>query len=302
MFSSDRFVVTQALFDAVAEARSAIPDRDTTPDIVDGVALARLYGEPLFKVPEGLYIPPDALEVFLESFEGPLDLLLYLIRKQKFDIMDIPMAIVTEQYMQYVELIRSKNLELAADYLVMAADLMHIKSMLLLPVKKADTDEEVEDPQAELARRLLEYERMKLAARDLDAVPREGRDFLRAFVMIDSVQQTIEPDVVPADVAAAWRAVLEQIRLKSSHQIHRQELSVREYMSRILKRLRDQAFVEFRDLFDPQAGIGGAIVNYLAILELAKEGMIRITQAAPFAPLFVYGQSAAPQQLELIHD
>ena len=163
----------QTLSEAVA-AETALPDRDTTPDIVDGVALARLYGEPLFKVPDGLYIPPDALEVFLESFEGPLDLLLYLIRKQKFDIMDIPMAIVTEQYMQYVELIRSKNLELAAEYLVMAADLMHIKSLLLLPVKKADTDEEVEDPQAELARRLLEYEKMKLAGSGCCSTGRAG--------------------------------------------------------------------------------------------------------------------------------
>jgi segregation and condensation protein A len=291
----------QTLSEAVA-AETALPDRDTTPDIVDGVALARLYGEPLFKVPDGLYIPPDALEVFLESFEGPLDLLLYLIRKQKFDIMDIPMAIVTEQYMQYVELIRSKNLELAAEYLVMAADLMHIKSLLLLPVKKADTDEEVEDPQAELARRLLEYEKMKLAARDLDAVPREGRDFLRAFVMIDSVQQTIEPDVLPADIAGAWQAVLEQVRLKSNHQIQRQELSVREYMTSILRKLQQNAFVEFKNLFEPQAGIGVAIVNYLAILELAKEGLIRITQAAPFAPLFVHGQAPAQQQqLELTH-
>ena len=289
----------ETLVKAVVETQQAVPDRDTTPDIVDGVALARLYGEPLFKVPEGLYIPPDALEVFLESFEGPLDLLLYLIRKQKFDIMDIPMAIVTEQYMQYVELIRSKNLELAAEYLVMAADLMHIKSLLLLPVKKADTDEEVEDPQAELARRLLEYERMKLAAQDLDAVPREGRDFLRAFVLIDSVQQAIDPEVMPVDISDAWKAVIEQIRLKSNHQIQRQELSVREYMTRILKRLQESPFVEFRNLFEPGAGVGVAIVNYLAILELAKEGMIRMTQAAPFAPLFVHGQIAAPQQLEL---
>ena len=138
--------------------------QDTTPEAIDGVAFARLYGEPLFKVPEGLYIPPDALRVFLESFEGPLDLLLYLIRRQKFDIMQIPMAIVTEQYMSYVELIRESNLELAAEYLAMAAHLMQIKSQLLLPVTHADTGEEVADPQAELARRLLEYEKMKMAA------------------------------------------------------------------------------------------------------------------------------------------
>ena len=155
-----------------------------TPDVVDGVAIAKLYGEPLFKVPDGLYIPPDALEVFLESFEGPLDLLLYLIRKQKFDVMNVPMALVTEQYMGYVELIRKSNLELAAEYLVMAACLMQIKSRLLLPVTRADDDEEVEDPQAELARRLLEYEKMKLAAVELDRIPRNGRDFWRAGRLI----------------------------------------------------------------------------------------------------------------------
>ncbi len=258
-----------------------------TPDVVDGVAIAKLYGEPLFKVPDGLYIPPDALEVFLESFEGPLDLLLYLIRKQKFDVMNVPMALVTEQYMGYVELIRKSNLELAAEYLVMAACLMQIKSRLLLPVTRADDDEEVEDPQAELARRLLEYEKMKLAAVELDRIPRNGRDFWRAFVLIEQTQNKILPDVSSEELARVWQEVLAQAQLRGNHTISRQELSVREFMSNILRRLGQSSIVEFRELFKKGCGIEVAIVNYLAILELAKDGLVRITQAVPFAPLYV---------------
>lgn len=258
-----------------------------TPDVVDGVAIAKLYGEPLFKVPDGLYIPPDALEVFLESFEGPLDLLLYLIRKQKFDVMNVPMALVTEQYMGYVELIRKSNLELAAEYLVMAACLMQIKSRLLLPVTRADDDEEVEDPQAELARRLLEYEKMKLAAVELDRIPRNGRDFWRAFVLIEQTQNKILPDVSSEELARVWQEVLAQAQLRGNHTISRQELSVREFMSNILRRLGQSPIVEFRELFKKGCGIEVAIVNYLAILELAKDGLVRITQAVLFAPLYV---------------
>ncbi len=265
---------------------------ETTPDTVDGVAFARLYGEPLFKVPDGLYIPPDALKVFLESFEGPLDLLLYLIRRQKFDVMEIPMALVTEQYMGYVELIRKSNLELAADYLVMAAHLMQIKSQLLLPVTKIDTGEEVADPQAELARRLLEYERMKMAAVELDQMPRVGRDFFRAFVLIEQSQAKLLPEVSVDDLTRAWQSILQQAKLKTSHKISRQELNVREFMSAILKRLVSARFVEFTTLFDVSTGTAGVIVNYLAILELAKEGLVRITQAAPFAPIYVSAAAA----------
>lgn len=270
--------------------------RDSTPETVDGVAFARLYGEPLFKVPEGLYIPPDALRVFLESFEGPLDLLLYLIRRQKFDIMQIPMSIVTEQYMSYVELIRDSNLELAADYLVMAAHLMQIKSQLLLPVTHADTGEEVADPQAELARRLLEYEKMKLAAVELDKVPRNGRDFLRAYVLIEQTQIKVLPEVSPDDLKLAWDGILREANLKGHHKVSRQELSVREFMSAILKRLTTQRFAEFQDLFNPAAGRAVCIVNYLALLELAKEGLIRITQAAPFAPIYVRAAAHSTNQ------
>lgn len=266
-------------------------DDGVTPETVDGVAFARLYGEPLFQVPDGLYIPPDALKVFLESFEGPLDLLLYLIRRQKFDVMEIPMALVTEQYMGYVELIRKTNLELAADYLAMAAHLMQIKSQLLLPVTRADTGEEVADPQAELARRLLEYERMKMAAQELDRIPRVGRDFYRAFVMIEQSQARLLPEVCVEDLARAWQSILRQASLKTSHKISRQELNVREFMSAILKRLTQARFLDFETVFDPQMGVAGVIVNYLAILELAKEGLVRITQAAPFAPIYICGAS-----------
>jgi len=277
--------VTASIDSAVASVEDG--RLDSTPDVVDGVAIARLYGEPLFEVPDGLYIPPDALEVFLESFEGPLDLLLYLIRKQKFDVMHVPMALLTEQYMGYVELIRKSNLELAAEYLVMAASLMQIKSRLLLPVTRVDDETEVEDPQAELARRLLEYEKMKLAARDLDAIPRSGRDFWRAFVLIEQTQNKILPDVNPQELARIWEEIVANAKLRGNHRIQRQELSVREFMSKILKRLSDAPFVEFQDLFEKGCGIHMAIVNYLAILELAKDGLIRITQAVPFAPLYV---------------
>ena len=205
-----------------------------TPDVVDGVAIAKLYGEPLFKVPDGLYIPPDALEVFLESFEGPLDLLLYLIRKQKFDVMNVPMALVTEQYMGYVELIRKSNLELAAEYLVMAACLMQIKSRLLLPVTRADDDEEVEDPQAELARRLLEYEKIKLAAVELDRIPRNGRDFWRAFVLIEQTQNKILPDVSSEELARGWQEVL-------AGYVRRLELSMDSKLEMPRQRLTEKA-------------------------------------------------------------
>lgn len=267
--------------------------------LLDPVAVARLHGEPLFQVPDGLYIPPDALQVFLESFEGPLDLLLYLIRRQKFDIMQIPMALVTEQYMAYVELIRKSNLELAADYLVMAASLMQIKSQLLLPVTKVDTGQEVEDPQAELARRLLEYEKMKMAAQQLDQIPRSGRDFFKAFVSLEQSQVQLLPEVTPDDLMQAWQGILKQASLKGNHKVSRQELSVREFMTQILRRLNSTAFVEFSELFTPESGVSVAIVNYLALLELAKEGLITITQAAPFAPIYVQAKAANVEAFDL---
>ncbi len=258
-----------------------------TPSVVDGVALARLYGEPLFAMPEDLYIPPDALEVFLEAFEGPLDLLLYLIRRQNFNVLDIPMAPLTEQYLAYVEQIRARNLELAAEYLLMAALLIEIKSRMLLPIKKADTGEEVEDPRAELVRRLVEYERMKLAARQIDDQPRLGRDFVRALVVIEETMARRLPAVQAPDLQRAWLELLRRASLLAHHHIAREELSVREHMSLILKSLQGRRFAEFCDLFDPAKGVPVLIVHFLALLELARENLIEVTQAEPYAPLYV---------------
>ena len=257
------------------------------PDVVDHVAVARLYGEPLFAVPQDLYIPPDALEVFLEAFEGPLDLLLYLIRKQNFNILDIPMAALTRQYLSYVEEIRSRNLELAAEYLLMAAMLIEIKSRTLLPPKRAPEGEEPEDPRAELVRRLLEYEQMKLAAARLSEVPQYGRDFLRAQVYIEQSLQPRFPEVHVVELQQAWADILKRAKLVQHHKISREELSVREHMSLVLKKLQGQRFVEFENLFEPTQGVPVLVVTFIALLELAKETLIEITQAEAYAPIYV---------------
>ena len=256
-------------------------------EVIDGVAFAKLYGEPLFKLPNDLYIPPDALEVFLEAFEGPLDLLLYLIRKQNFNILDIPLAAVTLQYLEYIEQIRKRNLELAADYLLMAAMLIEIKSRMLLPAKKVEGEEELLDPRAELVRRLLEYEQIKLAAFQLDTLPQVGRDFVRTQVYIDQTVVTRFPDVDIADLQAAWNDLLRRAKLTEKHTITREELSVREHMTQILRRLQNAKFIEFQDLFEPTRGVPVVVVNFIALLELAKETLIEITQAEAFAPIYV---------------
>jgi segregation and condensation protein A len=263
------------------------PELAAMPEVVDHVAVARLYGEPLFSMPQDLYIPPDALEVFLEAFEGPLDLLLYLIRKQNFNILDIPMAGLTRQYLVYVEEIRGRNLELAAEYLLMAAMLIEIKSRMLLPPKKVAPGQEAEDPRAELVRRLLEYERIKLAATKLNALPQFGRDFLKAQVYIEQSLQPRFPDVDVVDLKEAWAALLQRARLVQRHRITRSELSVREHMSLVLKRLQGRRFVEFEELFDPAKGAPVLVVTFIALLELAKETLIEITQAEVFAPIYV---------------
>ncbi|RYH66905.1 MAG: segregation/condensation protein A, partial [Alcaligenaceae bacterium] len=215
------------------------------PEVVDQVALARLYGEPLFALPTDLYIPPDALEVFLEAFEGPLDLLLYLIRKQNFNILDIPMAGLTRQYLVYVDEIRTRNLELAAEYLLMAAMLIEIKSRMLLPPKKAAPGEEAEDPRAELVRRLLEYEQAKLQAAAISATPVYGRDFWKAQVYIEQSLQPRFPEVGLPDLQSAWADILRRAKLVQHHKISREELSVREHMSYVLRMLQGRRFVEF---------------------------------------------------------
>jgi segregation and condensation protein A len=259
----------------------------TTPEVVDQVALARLYGEPLFQLPQDLYIPPDALEVFLEAFEGPLDLLLYLIRKQNFNILDIPLADVTRQYLNYVEQIRRHNLELASEYLLMAAMLIEIKSRMLLPPRKTDDGKEPEDPRADLVRRLLEYERIKLAAAQLDKLPMLGRDVLRVQVMVEQSLTPRLPDVDPADLRAAWADILQRARLNQHHRITREQLSVREYMSQVLRRLQGRRFVEFQDLFDTTHGQAVVVVTFIAMLELCRERLLEVTQAEAFAPIYV---------------
>ena len=256
-------------------------------DVVDQVAVARLYGEPLFLMPLDLYIPPDALEVFLEAFEGPLDLLLYLIRKQNFNILDIPLADVTRQYLGYIEQLRRRNLELAGEYLLMAAMLIEIKSRMLLPPKKSADGREAEDPRAALVRRLIEYEQIKVGAAKLDALPLLGRDFLRAQVTIEQSLQPRFPDVEPADLRAAWADILQRARLNQHHMISREQLSVREFMSIVLRKLQGRRFVEFHDLFDTRRGVPVLVVTFIAMLELSRERLLEVTQAEAFAPIYV---------------
>ncbi|MEZ0203960.1 ScpA family protein [Ideonella sp.] len=270
-----------------AELPAAVAPETEGPRVVDGIAVARLYGEPLFAMPTDLYIPPDALEVFLEAFQGPLDLLLYLIRKQNFNILDIPMADVTRQYLAYVDQIRDRNLELAAEYLLMAAMLIEIKSRMLLPPKRSDEGKEAEDPRAELVRRLLEYEQIKAAAARLDQLPQLGRDFLRAQVHIEQSLTPRFPDVNVDELREAWLDILKRARLVQHHKITREELSVREHMSLVLRRLQGRRFVEFEDLFETQRGPQVMVVTFIAMLELAREHLIELTQAEAFAPLYV---------------
>ncbi len=257
------------------------------PAMVDRVALARLYGEPLFAMPRDLYIPPDALQVFLEAFEGPLDLLLYLIRKQNFNILDIPMAAVTRQYLSYVDEIRASNLELAAEYLLMAAMLIEIKSRMLLPPKKAAEGEEADDPRAELVRRLLQYEQMKLAAQRINELPQHGRDFLIAQVYVEQALVPRFPEVNALELQSAWRDILKRGHLVQHHRISREQLSVREHMGIVLRKLQGKRFVEFGELFDASRGQPVLVVTFIAMLELAKETLIELTQAEAFAPIYV---------------
>ena len=258
---------------------------DTTPSIEDVVAVARLKGEPLLHFPDDLYIPPDALKLFLESFEGPFDLLLYLIRKQRLDLNEISVAAVTDQYMEYVEQIRAQNMELASDYLVMAADLMMIKSRLLLPVPVSEDGEEEEDPTARILREVAEYEKIQVAAQLLNALPTMGDGFWRGFVAIDEEEQP-EPEVLPQELARVWLAVVKNADLKINHTVSRQELSIHEFMSAIIKRVERDRFVSFEELVQDHLTMQERVVSFLAILELSREGLISITQAAPYAPIY----------------
>ena len=273
-------------------------------DVVAAVALeqtkplARIYGEPLTELPQDLYIPPQALEVFLETFEGPLDLLLYLIRRQNINVLDIPMAELTRQYLGYVEMMRRTELELAAEYLLMAAVLIEIKSRLLLPRPPAPPGTEAQDPRAELVRRLLEYERMKQAAREIDELPLADRDFATVRVWFDRVATARLPQVAPEDLRAAWTALIARAKVNRHHLVTREQLSVRAAMSAVLKRLTPGRYAEFVTLFEQHADVPHLVVTFLAVLELARERLVGITQAEPYAPIYIQLQSEPAFVLE----
>ena len=246
----------------------------------------RLHGEAITSLPHDLYIPPDALEVYLEAFEGPLDLLLYLIRKHNLDILDIPMAELTRQYMGYVEKMQAIKLELAADYLLMSAMLIEIKSRMLLP-KPTEVESE-DDPRAELVRRLMEYEAIKLAAQKLDELPQVGLDLMVANAYFEKIVEVQAAQVSMEDLMAAWQNVLKRASHFAHHKVGKSELSVREHMSQILRQLKEQNMMEFSALFDIETdGIPKLVVCFLAILELAREGLVKITQQAAFTPIYL---------------
>jgi len=250
--------------------------------------VARIYGEPMEQMPLDLYIPPDALAIMLDAFEGPLDLLLYMIRRANINILDIPMAPLTRQYLDYVEAMRSSNLELAADYLVMAAVLIEIKSRMLLPRPKQGEGDDAEDPRAELVRRLMEYEQMKLAGQKLNEMPQAEREFFWVDTLVEKSLLVRQPEVSVDDLKEAWMAVVRQAGLKKHHKIGREELSVREHMGIILRALQEKGgFVQFETLFDPAMGVPGLVVHFIAMLELGREKLIEITQSEAFQPIYV---------------
>lgn len=265
----------------------ATPAVDSQAGAQQELPFALVYGEAVTELPLDLYIPPDALEVFLEAFEGPLDLLLYLIRKQNIDILDIPVAEITKQYMGYVELMKSVRLELAAEYLVMAAMLAEIKSRMLLP-RSNETEEEEDDPRAELIRRLQEYERFKAAAEGIDELPRVGRDV--TVPKLDAPEaraRKLLPDVSLEEVLLSMAEVLRRADMFESHQVTREALSTRERMSEVLERLKGGAFVPFVELFTAEEGRLGVVVTFMAVLELIKESLVELVQNEPFAVIHV---------------
>ena len=270
---------------------------------------AMIYGQPMAEMPLDLYIPPDALAVMLEAFEGPLDLLLYLIRKANVDVLDIPMAPLTAQYLIYVEAMQASNLELAAEYLVMAAVLIEIKSRMLLPKPPASVGDEGEDPRAELVRRLIEYEQMKLAARSLDDLDHADRDFAWVEVWVEKSLIQRLPDVTVDDLKDAWLGMLRQAKLNKHHQIRREELSVREHMGMILRQLRDAGeqgapHVRFEAMFDLTLGAPVLVVHFLAMLELARENLLELSQTEAFAPIYLRlkTQSAAIEEVVIVSE
>lgn len=274
------------------EVESAALATESLPKAV----LAKVGGQPFVETPKDLYIPPDALEIFLEAFEGPLDLLLYLIRRQNLDILDIPVALITRQYMDYIAMMSDMRFELAAEYMLMAAMLAEIKSRMLLPRAQADEDDE-SDPRAELVRRLQEYERFKKAAMDVDALPRMNRELHSAVAQPpDLPREAPLPDVDLKELLMAFRDVLQRAEMFTSHQVQAETLSLRERMSRVLLALQADEFIDFPSLFDVEEGRMGVVVSFLAIMELVKESLITIVQNEIYGALYVKaGSVAAPE-------
>ena len=283
----------------MSETPSAVPDQDAMPSAVEPTveALGRLFDEPITQLPEDLYIPPEALRVFLEAFEGPLDLLLYLIRRQNLDILTINVATITHQYIEYVELMKAMEIELAGEYLLMAAMLAEIKSRTLLP-RPPKAEGEEEDPRAELIRRLQEYERLKEAAEALDTLPRVGRDWFSVQAGLPPLEtRVIHPDVELDELLGALSDILKRAELAQAHQISREVLSTRERMLKIMEQLSQDGesgrYTPFEALFTLEEGRAGVVVTFMAILELAKEAMIEIVQNAPLSPIHVRARQAA---------
>ena len=287
----------------MSETPSAAPDQDQDQDVAESTAepvveaLGRLFDEPIMQLPEDLYIPPEALRVFLEAFEGPLDLLLYLIRRQNLDILTINVATITHQYIEYVELMKAMEIELAGEYLLMAAMLAEIKSRTLLP-RPPKAEGEEEDPRAELIRRLQEYERLKEAAEALDTLPRVGRDWFSVQAGLPPLEpRVIHPDVELDELLGALSDILKRAELAQAHQISREVLSTRERMLKIMERLSQDGeggrYTPFEALFTLEEGRAGVVVTFMAILELAKEAMIEIVQNAPLSPIHVRARQAA---------
>ena len=270
------------------------------PPAQSEMPFAVVDGEPVTQLPKDLYIPPDALQVFLEAFEGPLDLLLYLIRRQNLDILDIPIAEITRQYMQYIDVMRGMQLELAGEYLVMAATLAEIKSRMLLPRPQGASEEEA-DPRAELVRRLQEYERFKRAAIDIEELHRIDRDTFPAEAeLVERRVVKLQPNVTLQEMLVALKDVMTRAQMFAHHHISREPLSVRQRMSEILGAMKTQAFVEFVQLFRPEEGRMGVSVTFIAILELLREGLVEIVQSEPYAPIHV--RAGAPRRMNLDGD
>jgi len=272
----------------IEETTLAATSAEQLPGALQGeMPFALVQGQPVTQLPEDLYIPPDALEVILEAFEGPLDLLLYLIRRQNLDILDIPIAEISRQYVSYVDILKDIKFDLAAEYLVMAAILAEIKSRMLLPRPKSEEDEEA-DPRAELVRRLQEYERFKQAAEDMDGLPREGRDYTVAAAVMEEMEVVrVPPEVELTDILAALRDVMSRADMFTHHAIEQEPLSVRERMSNVLEQLREQPFMEFHELFTVEEGRMGVVVSFLAIMELSKEHLLDIVQRQPLGRIYV---------------